>query len=200
MFVNRTEGDQFYHLSPDWNLHNDHLFRGSDHDLVFAETSTHEHVCHFDLTYYPFDRPQCEIIFTLSVSTLERGWIIMHLNTLSLKLQGNSGKFSELVAGSLEYLGPSDLLQYYVQSVRFLDDYTIPAMEKEGITGVQVQVELGRRLLSQMLATYLPTAALCIVSFATNFFKVITDKSLIIDYSYFNPIIYSPPTLKPQSQ
>ncbi len=81
-------------------------------------------------------------------------------------------QFTDLVKGDLEYLGPMDLTQYYVKSYVIENAYESSGMKREGVVGVRVEIVLGRRLLNQLLTTFLPTTSLCIVAFATNYFKV----------------------------
>lgn len=98
-------------------------------------------------------------------------------NALSLPLfiqfyiKGPSGQFTELLQGTIEYFGETDLTQYYVKSYTIVDSYTAPSM-KNGQVGVRVQVTLGRRLLNHLLTTFLPTTCICLVAFSTNFFNV----------------------------
>ncbi len=69
----------------------------------------------------------------------------------------------------LDYLGPLDLTQYFVRTWS-MKEYK---MQLSGTSSrvVRVNVTLGRRLLSVILTTYLPTILICAVSFSTNFFQ-----------------------------
>ncbi len=66
-----------------------------------------------------------------------------------------------MVKGMLQYDGPVDLSQYFVREMELIE------------TGYSVRVDIvfSRRIFSTMLTTYLPTALICIVCFATNYFK-----------------------------
>ncbi len=82
-------------------------------------------------------------------------------------MQGNDGKFARLIHGDLNYLGPVDLSQYFVQDYSITDNQTF-----NGLKGVKVDFILSRRLLSHYLTTFLPAACICVVAFTTNYFQV----------------------------
>ena len=81
---------------------------------------------------------------------------------MNFTMQGNSGIFVNLLAGEIKYNGPVDLAQYYIR------DKVITESEKV----VAIKVTLGRRLLSTVLTTYVPTLLLNIIALTTNYFKV----------------------------
>ena len=66
----------------------------------------------------------------------------------------------------LRYLGPIDLTLYYVSSSRLFAESS--SMPRESII---VELTLGRRLLNELLTTFLPTILICVVSFCTNYFR-----------------------------
>ena len=86
--------------------------------------------------------------------------------------QGNSGNFTRLLAEKVNYLGPVDLTQYFVVSYNITDDEEMLRQSTNGFTGVKVNFVLSRRLLNQILTTFLPTIAIVIVSFSTNYYRV----------------------------
>ena len=73
--------------------------------------------------------------------------------------------------GDINYTGPIDLPQYYVENIEIKDKFQSSDMSKKQ-NGVRVQIVLGRRLINQLLTTFLPTTCICMVAFATNFFRV----------------------------
>ncbi len=85
------------------------------------------------------------------------------------------------MANGLNYLGPVDLTQYFVKSYNICGEDEYLRSHTQGHTGVKVDVVFSRRLLNQVLTTFLPTIALCIVAFSTNYFKVYTN-----EYNRFN--------------
>ena len=54
--------------------------------------------------------------------------------------EGNSADFMELVDDGLEYLGPRDLVQYFIKSTKMIK-------KKDG--SINVLIFLGRRLLGK---------------------------------------------------
>ena len=57
----------------------------------------------------------------------------------------------------LQYLGPVDLTQYFVQSYTFSDADEYLFKSTNGIKGVQVDFIFSRRLLNQILTVFMPT-------------------------------------------
>ena len=51
--------------SPTSRLHNDHLYQGSENDIVTTRIYSQDWICDFELSYYPFDVQFCKMIFTL---------------------------------------------------------------------------------------------------------------------------------------
>ena len=56
------------------------------------------------------------------------------------------------------------------------DRYKLPDMEPDEY-GVRVEIVLGRKMLNQLLTTYIPTMCICLVAFSTNYFRVSTISS-----------------------
>ena len=74
----------------------------------------------------------------------------------------------DLVSGALKYSGAIDLPQYYVKNTTVFDKFRASDTE----FGVKVEVVLGRRLLNQLLTTFMPSTFICLVAISTNFFRV----------------------------
>ncbi len=127
------------------SLHNAYLYRGDENPITLSRVYSGKFLCEFSMIVYPFDTQRCSALFVM---------------------KGNSGKFVELVAADINYLGPIDLTQYFVEDYT-MAEITIPP----GIHAVKVELTFGRRILSTILTTYLPTFLICLVSFATNYFK-----------------------------
>jgi len=127
---------------------------------LFAQPARQQYLSS-QVVVYPFDTQRCAATFIM---------------------KGNSGKFIQMVADELRYLGPIDLTQYYVEEYT-IRETTIPP----NVGAVTVELTFGRRILSTILTTYLPTlyallshtyialiprsSLICLVSFATNYFK-----------------------------
>ena len=72
------------------------------------------------------------------------------------ELQGTAGPVVDLVKGDVNYTGPIDLPQYFVEKFSIEDNYKSSDMLDEQF-GVRVKIVLGRRLINQLLTTFLPT-------------------------------------------
>ncbi len=98
------------------------------------------------MSVYPFDTQNCEVTFVM---------------------KGNSDNLVRLISKKLNYLGPKDLTQYFVKDMQILDRTLLPA----GVQSANVRLTFGRRILSTILTTYLPTFLICLMAFATNYFR-----------------------------
>ena len=70
---------------------------------------------------------------------------------------------------TIAFLGPTDLMQYVVNDVDFVE-----ASVQKNNTGdrvVRVNVVLGRKILNEVLLTYLPTMLIMVIIYITSFFK-----------------------------
>ena len=100
-----------------------------------------------------------------------------------------------MIKGELNYTGPIDLPQYFVEKYTITDQYKSSDMSGNQF-GVRVQIVLGRRLINQLLTTFLPTTCICMVAFATNFFRVrqrnsfkFGKKNSFLQSAYFDVIV-----------
>ena len=76
-------------------------------------------------------------------------------------MDNRNEQFVEIMNGNFSYTGPVDLQKYFVKNV---------GMQKYG-SSLQMKVVLGRKLMSQVLTTFLPTSLLIIIIHSTNYFK-----------------------------
>ena len=95
----------------------------------------------------------------------EEGVGLTSLKEKKMKLGGGTEKLVSLAPGLLEYLGPEELTQYYVQK------YSISETILKNAKGLRTSITFGRRLLGTILTVYLPTVLLKVIGHATNFFK-----------------------------
>ena len=77
-----------------------------------------------------------------------------------------SKDFVGLLAHNLEYSGPLELTQYFIKKKVFLK-----RVDDKGVEILQVDIYLGRRLLSIILTVFAPTVILNIVGHSSNYFK-----------------------------
>ena len=119
-------------------------FSGATNPLVMTQFYNTKFRCDFDMRWYPFDTQRCSLVLTM---------------------MGDSGKFVDLVKKNLEYSGPKDLMLYFIKG------QTFKAKTEFGVQVVKVEIILGRRLLSIIMTTVLPSIILLLTSHSTNFFK-----------------------------
>ena len=93
-------------------------------------------------------------------------------------MSGNTGKFVDISAGDMNYLGPVDLTQYFVKETYMLQS-DLPVLGDNSTLSVEVHIVFGRRVLATILTTYLPTTLLCIVCFSTNYFKAFFFEAIV---------------------
>ena len=121
-------------------LENRLSFKGEENPIIYSRPYTVELSCTYNMAWYPFDIQHCRVV---------------------MAMEGNSGLYVRLLSNSVQYLGPTELSQYFVKRIKIdHDDKTVWA-----------ELVLGRRLLSTILTVYVPTFLLNVISYATNFFK-----------------------------
>ena len=122
-------------------------FDGSTNPLIMERDYAIDFTCDFKLAWYPFDEQQCHIYLDLSEK---------------------DQKYIELLPQNIEYSGPTHLSQYYIKG-ESIDRrrHSDGSVEK---TGIVVTVTLGRKLMNTIMTTYVPTALLVVISYATSFY------------------------------
>ena len=120
------------------------IYKGSENSISLSRLYNIDFFCDYDMRWYPFDAQTCFMI---------------------MKLGGGTEKLVSLAPGLLEYLGPEELTQYYVQK------YSISETILKNAKGLRTSITFGRRLLGTILTVYLPTVLLNVIGHATNFFK-----------------------------
>ena len=56
-----------YKTSTMTEIHNNHIYAGSENELLLARIYTTSFTCDFNMVLYPFDTQECNMIFTLKV-------------------------------------------------------------------------------------------------------------------------------------
>ena len=105
------------------------------------QTYTHQFQCLFDLRNYPFDRQTCSI--EMATSNLDA--LTMRLIPKQLWMEQNA-----------------DMIHLFHMS-----GWDFGYNEK----GLRMRIFLKRKIMSEMLTTYLPSFLLLMITFATTFFK-----------------------------
>ncbi len=126
-------------------LYNAYLYEGMENPITLTRVYSGKFICDYDMSVYPFDTQRCSAIFIM---------------------KGNAGNFVKLLSRSASYLGPVDLPQYYVIETK-IQNIVVPPHTN----AVRVDLLFGRRILSTVLSSYLPTFLICVMVFATNYFK-----------------------------
>lgn len=122
------------------------IFYGKENKLTFEMTYTKVFQCEYQLANYPFDTQTCTVDVT--VSKLERQSLVLTPKTIQM-------------------LGKVKLTQYFVTSWKL--EYRNSSNKAEGI---QLSLNLKRRIINAMLTTYLPTTIILAIVYCTNYFKV----------------------------
>ena len=111
------------------------------------QTYTHEFQCVYILGNYPFDKQTCSI----DIETSERDCSTLSLIPDKLKMEQNP-----------------DMTLFHM--VHWDLDFKNKSVHMKGIS---MTVVLRRKILSEMMSTYLPSVLLLMITFATTFFKPI---------------------------
>ena len=81
----------------------------------------------------------------------------------------NGGQFIELFTDKMKYIGPTDVMQYMIADTAYYKKND----------QVVLKITLGRRLLSVILTTMLPTIIVIIVTLSTNYYDEQHFKTII---------------------
>ena len=68
-------------ISPLASIQNDHVYSGSENDLILSQVYTTSFTCKYNMAAYPFDSQKCSMIFIMEVSHI--GWISKGLRGLT---------------------------------------------------------------------------------------------------------------------
>ena len=113
--------------------------------MTLNQTYTHEFQCVYDLEKYPFDKQECSIIMT--TTGLDKAVMELFPKDLLMEQTPNMTLYN-MVEWTLTYRN-----------------------EKVHGEGIWMTIVLRRKIMSEMLTTYLPSALLMMITFATTFFK-----------------------------
>ena len=121
------------------------IFKGSENRLIMRQTYTHEFQCVYKLDNYPFDKQTCSI----DIRTSDRE------------------------SSTLKLLPKKLWMEQSVDMTLFLMEHWELVYKNESAPeeGVSMTIVLRRKILSEMMGTYLPSILLMMITFATTFFK-----------------------------
>ena len=119
------------------------IFKGSENRLIMRQTYTHEFLCLYNLYSYPFDQQACDI--NITTSDIEASTLRLFPKQLVMKEE-------------------ADMTRMYSWNVGFRD-------ENPPEYAVCVTIFMRRKIVSELMGTYLPSILLMMITFATTFFK-----------------------------
>ena len=121
------------------------IFNGGENKLTYERVYTKIFRCDYQLQLYPFDTQRCFV--DISTKKLDKYGVIIH-------------------PYEIEMSGATVLTQYIVTYWSF--DY---ANNTDHSAGLRVTLVLKRRIMNELLTSYLPTILILIIVYATNYFK-----------------------------
>ena len=125
-------------------IDNTFMFSGKENYHFLNKEFTILWICQFNMMWYPFDTQTCAMQF---------------------KIVNKFADFVDLNPQHLAYSGPTDLTQYVVKSSVMcrasIGDYE----------GVEVNISLGRPLISNILTVFIPTIILLTISHISNVYE-----------------------------
>ena len=117
------------------------IFQGSENSFFYERTYMKTFICEFNMGMYPFDTQRC---------------------TVDLRIKPKDESFISLTVGELDLQRSKELMQYIIIKYEMINNKN---------STVELSVTLGRKVLSQMLTIYLPSALIIVVVYSTNFLK-----------------------------
>ena len=121
------------------------IFHGDQNPLVMRQVYTKTFQCQYDFVLYPFDTQTCAIRMDTSEEDLD---------------------VVKLIPNKLIMAESTDLTLFTIKSLSL--GYTNTSRKKDGVS---MKVSLKRKVMNELLTTYLPSILLMIITFATTFFK-----------------------------
>ena len=121
------------------------MFRGDQNPLVMTQVYTKRFQCQYDFQLYPFDTQTCTIRMDASADDLN---------------------IVKLVPNKLAMNESLDLTLFEIKSWSL--EFTKAAHEEEGVS---MKMNLKRKVMNELLTTFLPSILLMIITFTTTFFK-----------------------------
>ena len=103
-------------------------------------------------------------------------------------MKGKSSDFARLRTDLLQYLGVLGwlIITILIEKIKksfvevnqyIVDSYTI--VEEDENSGLKIEITLGRRLLTIILTTFVPTVLLNMISYSTNHFKAFFFEAIV---------------------
>ena len=145
--------EEFNYERTDMSNHeNIYMFKGLENTIKLSKTHDTAFLCQYMMAWYPFDTQVC---------------------TMDVVLHIVQAPFCSVEAEVLDYLGPTDLVQYFIRNTSMV------TTRVGGHQGARVHVVMGRRILSSILTVYLPTVLLNVMGHVTVYFKPFFFEAII---------------------
>ncbi|KAG7171177.1 Glutamate-gated chloride channel alpha-like 1, partial [Homarus americanus] len=132
-------------LDDDAELDEDYLYYGGANDLVAVRELTLDLLCHYDLTYYPFDTQHCPLSLLLAKYTSD----LFVVRVVNFTFSGNSRHH-----------------QYEVL------DISIKDLSVNNYSGQLLMLVLRNQYIYYISSAYVPSCMLLIISYLTYFFTL----------------------------
>ena len=148
LFVNRGTAllcSYFYNRSGVDEVDEREIFEGSENRLIMIQTYTHEFQCVYKLESYPFDAQTC----TIDITTSHHDKAIITMIPKNLHMEQDV-----------------DMTLFHMDYWKL--DFRNRSAPQEGVS---MTIVLRRKILSEMMGTYLPSLLLMMITFATTLFK-----------------------------
>jgi len=129
------------------------IFRGDQNRITFQQVYTKSFKCEYQLQLYPFDTQRC---------------------TTNIEIRDLERSITQVTPNKIMMEGSTVLTQYIITYWKL--DY-IDKDEKS--KGINMVIILKRRIMNEILTTYLPTFLILTMVYATNFFKPFFFESVI---------------------
>ena len=127
-------------------------FEGSENQILMIRFYNQKFICNYMMGWYPFDVQRCQMTFSMKKAF---------------------APFTNMQVDKIFYEGEKFMTKYEVKNI------SMKIEEIDNIQVVQVEITLGRQLLSVMLNVFVPTLVLNIISYSTNFYKECYFESVI---------------------
>jgi len=129
------------------------VFSGLENRLTFQRVYNKKFKCVYQLQMYPFDTQTCTV--QMAIRELEVSGV-------------------EILPGNLDMKGDTVLTQYLITKWRL--EYRNESDPKQGLNTVIV---LQRRIMNELLTTFLPTLLILCIVYITNYFKAFFFEAVV---------------------
>ena len=120
------------------------LYSGHENPIHYERFDNINFDCFYQLQWYPFDTQRCEAEIGQADTMMD---------------------YVQQIPGNFTYYGPRDLTMYFIKRTHMARKI------RDGRPLIVIEVTIGRRLLTFILTTILPTMLLNLIGHSSNYFK-----------------------------